>query len=130
MHIRNSKSIPERFKDDIINHLRKIPDLFCGSNYGFKSFPTSEFVHEIEFIDPSIKSLSAKPYPAAGIRLEQLKAALDKLEQEKDLLDLKISSLEEIDRNQKLIKALRGKPRKPKRKEPKEEKQKNSTRLF
>ena len=82
LHIRNSKSIPERFKDDIIDHLRKIPDLFCGSNYGFQSFPTSEFVHEIDFIDPSIKSLSAKPYPAAGIRLEQLKAALDKLEQE------------------------------------------------
>jgi GH24 family phage-related lysozyme (muramidase) len=47
----------------------------------------------------------------------------DKLQNKKQLLDLQISNLEEIDRNQKLIKALRGKPRRPKRKAPKEEQQ-------
>ena len=47
----------------------------------------------------------------------------DKLQNKKSLLDLQISNLEETDRNQKLIKALRGKPRKPKRKPPKEEQQ-------
>jgi len=50
--------------------------------------------------------------------------AFDKLQNKKQLVDLQISQLEETDRNQKLIKALRGKPRRPKRKPPEEEKQK------
>jgi GH24 family phage-related lysozyme (muramidase) len=49
--------------------------------------------------------------------------AFDRLQNEKQLADLQIQNLEEIDRNQKLIKALRGKPRRPKRKPPEEEKQ-------
>ena len=48
----------------------------------------------------------------------------DRLQNEKQLVDLQIQNLEETDRNQKLIKALRGKPRRPKRKPPEEEKQK------
>ena len=47
----------------------------------------------------------------------------DKLQNKKQLIDLQIANLEEIDRNQKLIKALRGKPRRPKRKAPKEQQQ-------
>ena len=38
----------------------------------------------------------------------------DRLQNEKQLVDLQIQNLEETDRNQKLIKALRGKPRRPK----------------
>ena len=51
----------------------------------------------------------------------------DRLQNEKQLVDLQISQLEETDRNQKLIKALRGLPRKPKGKRkllPEEEKSK------
>ena len=44
--------------------------------------------------------------------------AFDKLQNKKQLVDLQISQLEETDRNQKLIKALRGKPRRLKRKPP------------
>jgi len=47
----------------------------------------------------------------------------DRLQNEKQLVDLQISQLEETDRNQKLIKALRGLPKRKRKLSPEEEKQ-------
>ena len=81
--IKDSKDIPEKYKKDLLKHLRTIPELYSGSVYGSKSFPPEIYTHDVEFLDEQkTKQLPARPFPCSGIRLEQLKFAIGKLEKE------------------------------------------------
>ena len=64
--------------------LDEIPDLYSGTEFSEKPFPENVYQHDIELLDNAPTELTAKPYKLAGIRLDQLKATIQ------DMIDNKI----------------------------------------
>ena len=78
--IRNHPRIPDSVKPTILNYLEKTPELFSGSEFSEKHFPSDVYMHDVELAVP-LTQLKAKPFPCSGIRLAQLKDTIQ------DLLD-------------------------------------------
>jgi hypothetical protein len=74
--VKNHKKIPPHFKEQIIEHLRKMPNLYSGNEFSEIPVPSTVYEHDVEFIDEKTCILDAKPYKIAGIRSEQLKDCL------------------------------------------------------
>jgi hypothetical protein len=79
--VKNHKKVPPLFKEKIIEHLRKMPNLYSGNEFSEVPIPPTVYVHNVEFIDEKACALNAKPYKMAGIRSEQLKECLDDMVQ-------------------------------------------------
>ena len=74
-YIKNHPNIPKQYKQKLTEFLKTVPDLYSGEEFSKEAFPGYE--HDIELIDKSISELRAKPYPAQGIRLHQLKSMIN-----------------------------------------------------
>ena len=74
-YIKNHQNIPKQYKQKLTEFLKTVPDLYSGEEFSKEAFPGYE--HDIELIDKSISELRAKPYPAQGIRLHQLKSMIN-----------------------------------------------------
>ena len=77
--IKNHAKIPNGLKKDFVEFLEKIPHLYSGEEFSKKHFPRSVFEHKIELMENSPPQLSQKPFPAHGIRLQQLKENIEDL---------------------------------------------------
>ena len=73
--VKKCKEIPENLKEKLISFLREHPSVFSGEEFSKNTFPTEIFTHHIE-LNNDLPELNARPYPAAGIRLDQLKQAI------------------------------------------------------
>ena len=85
-NITDNASIPDEFKNDIIDCLSRIPDLYTGHEFSDKTVPEDLYVHDVEFHDEQDTTLNARPYPVSGIRLDQLKLTIDEMVKNKILL--------------------------------------------
>jgi hypothetical protein len=59
----------------LIDCLQKIPKLYSESSFIPDPFPPELYTHDVEFTS-NLTELKSKPYPFAGIRLEQMKIAV------------------------------------------------------
>ena len=66
-NITDNASIPDEFKNDIIDCLSRIPDLYSGHEFSDKTVPEDLYVHDVEFHDEQDTTLNARPYPVSGI---------------------------------------------------------------
>ena len=83
--IRSHAKIPENCKQKLIDCLEKYPDLYSGTEFSEKHFPSEVFSHNVELNAP-LTELVSRPFPASGIRLEQLKDVIMDLVANKILL--------------------------------------------
>ena len=74
-YIKNHPNILKQYKQKLTEFLKTVPDLYSGEEFSKEAFPG--YKHDIELIDKSISELRAKPYPAQGIRLHQLKSMIN-----------------------------------------------------
>ena len=74
-YINNHQNILKQCKQKLTEFLKTVPDLYSGKEFSKEAFPGYE--HDIKLIDKSISELRAKPYPAQGIRLHQLKSMIN-----------------------------------------------------
>ena len=77
--VRQHSKIPERFKKEFIKFLDERSELFSGDEFSSKHFPKAKYQHDVELIDENTHSMSSRPFPCSGIRLQQLKADIDDL---------------------------------------------------
>ena len=66
-NITENASIPEEFKNDIIDCLSKIPELYSEHEFSDKTVPEDLYVHDVEFHDEQDTTLNLRPYPVSGI---------------------------------------------------------------
>ena len=76
--IKDHPSIPEEMKADFIEFLSAREDLFSGTEFSKNHFPRDKYQHEVELLEP-LTHLSSRPFPVAGIRLQQLKDDIQEL---------------------------------------------------
>jgi hypothetical protein len=77
--IRNHSTFPNSLKEDFVSFLEEKPDLFSGEEFSKNHFPRNVYEHDVELVDPTVNSLSARPFPVAGICLQQLKTDIESL---------------------------------------------------
>jgi len=82
--IRKHPKLTDKNKKKLIDCLEKIPDLYSGSEFSETPFPPEIYQHDIELLDGAPTELTAKPYKLSGIRLDQLKATIQ------DMVDNKV----------------------------------------
>ena len=73
--VENCADIPGNLKPRLISFLREHPAVFSGEEFSDRCYPENLFKHHIE-LNTDLPELTARPYPAAGIRLDQLKSAI------------------------------------------------------
>jgi hypothetical protein len=76
--VKNHKLIPEEFKDELVSFLNARASLFSGEEFSREHFPRELYEHNVELVQ-LVHSLSSRPFPVSGIRLQQLKADIDDL---------------------------------------------------
>ncbi len=76
--IKDHPSIPEEMKADFIEFLSEREELFSGTEFSKKHFPADKYQHDVELLEP-LTHLSSRPFPVAGIRLQQLKDDIEEL---------------------------------------------------
>jgi hypothetical protein len=74
--INKNPAIPDHCKKKLIDCLQKIPKLYSESSFIPDPFPPELYTHDVEFTS-DLTELKSRPYPFAGIRLEQMKIAVD-----------------------------------------------------
>ena len=77
--VRTHPRIPESCKQQLIDCLEKIPDLYSGKEFSKRHVPKEMYEHDVEFLDEHKVELNARPYKASGIWLEQLKQCVDEM---------------------------------------------------
>jgi len=63
------------YMDRLISFLREHPAVFSGEEFSDRYYPEELYTHQIE-LNTNLPELTARPYPAAGIHLDQLKCAI------------------------------------------------------
>jgi hypothetical protein len=84
-YVRSHDRIPQEIKPALLEFLEQNDELFSGEEFSSKHFPAEKYMHDVELIEP-LKELKSKPFPCAGIRLQQLKETIDDLVKNKVLL--------------------------------------------
>jgi hypothetical protein len=74
--INKNPAIADHCKKKLIDCLQKIPKLYRKSSFIPDPFPPELYTHDVKFTS-DLTELKAKPFPFAGIRLEQMKIAID-----------------------------------------------------
>ena len=84
--IKKHEKIPDTAKKELLDCLKKIPDLYSGSEFSSEPVPASLYLHDVEFMEGETQFLNSKPYKTVGIRNEQLLDALTEMVNNKILL--------------------------------------------